>query len=73
MPTMTSSATPELRGKAFRGVFLRELHGYLITPVAWLFSVIFLLFAGAYTFYLGAFYERGQADLDPFFRFNPWL
>jgi len=61
------------RGMAFRGVFLRELHGYLITPVAWLFSVIFLLFAGAFTFYLGAFFERGQADLDPFFQFHPWL
>ena len=61
------------RGKAFRGVFLRELHGYLITPVAWLFAVIFLLSAGAFTFYLGAFFERGQADLDPFFRFHPWL
>jgi gliding motility-associated transport system permease protein len=61
------------RGMAFRGVFLRELHGYLITPVAWLFSVIFLLAAGAMTFYLGAFFERGQADLDPFFRFHPWL
>ncbi|HEX5354060.1 MAG TPA: ABC transporter permease subunit [Rhodanobacteraceae bacterium] len=58
---------------AFSGVFLRELRGYLITPVAWLFSVIFLLFAGALTFYLGAFFERGQADLDPFFQFHPWL
>lgn len=61
------------RGKPFLGVFLRELHGYLITPVAWLFCVIFLLAAGAFTFYLGAFFERGQADLDPFFRFHPWL
>ncbi len=61
------------RGHAFRGVFLRELHGYLITPVAWLFTVIFLLSAGAFTFYLGAFFERGEADLDPFFRFHPWL
>src|SRR5690348_17955060 len=58
---------------AFRGMFLRELRGYLITPVAWLFAVIFLLSAGAFTFYLGAFFERGQADLDPFFRFHPWL
>lgn len=66
-------ATQGRRGMAFRGVLLRELRGYLITPVAWLFSVIFLLFAGAFTFYLGAFFERGQADLDPFFRFHPWL
>ena len=26
-----------------------------------------------FTFYLGGFYERGQADLDPFFTFQPWL
>ncbi len=74
MPGVSSGlAADDSRGMAFRGVFLRELHGYLITPVAWLFSVIFLLFAGALTFYLGAFFERGQADLDPFFQFHPWL
>ncbi len=62
-----------LRGSAFAGVLLRELRGYLITPVAWLFTVIFLLLAGALTFYLGGFFERGQADLQPFFQFHPWL
>ncbi|WHZ18806.1 MAG: Gliding motility-associated ABC transporter permease protein GldF [Rhodanobacteraceae bacterium] len=73
MSGVTASAATDRRGSPFAGVFLRELHGYLITPVAWLFSVIFLLSAGAFTFYLGAFFERGQADLDPFFRFHPWL
>ncbi|HET7610890.1 MAG TPA: ABC transporter permease subunit [Rhodanobacteraceae bacterium] len=73
MPRVTPVAATDLRGHPFLGVLLRELRGYLITPVAWLFSVIFLLFAGAFTFYLGAFFERGQADLDPFFRFHPWL
>jgi len=29
--------------------------------------------ASAFTFYLGGFYERGQADLEPFFSFHPWL
>jgi ABC-2 type transport system permease protein len=28
---------------------------------------------GVFTFYLGAFYESNQADLEPFFRFHPWL
>ena len=51
----------------------RELYGYFSTPVAYVFIVIFLFLAGVFTFYLGAFYERGQADLDPFFRFHPWL
>lgn len=62
-----------LHGEAFAGVLLRELRGYLITPVAWLFTVIFLMLAGALTFYLGGFFERGQADLQPFFQFHPWL
>jgi ABC-2 type transport system permease protein len=37
------------------------------------FIVIFLLMTGVFTFYLGAFFESNQADLEPFFRFHPWL
>jgi ABC-2 type transport system permease protein len=51
----------------------RELTGYFATPVAWVFIVIFLVMAGAFTFYIGSFYDRGIADLDPFFTFHPWL
>ena len=29
--------------------------------------------SGALTFYLGNYFERGQADLNPFFQFHPWL
>jgi len=54
-------------------IMRRELAGYFATPVAWVFIVIFLVMAGAFTFYIGAFYERGIADLDPFFTFHPWL
>ena len=54
-------------------VFRRELASYFATPVAYVFIVIFLVLAGAFTFYLGGFYERGQADLLPFFGFHPWL
>jgi ABC-2 type transport system permease protein len=51
----------------------RELSSYFATPVAYVFITIFLLLAGWFTFYLGGFYERGQADLTPFFSFHPWL
>jgi len=51
----------------------RELRSYFATPVAYVFIVIFLLLSGSFTFYLGGFYERGQADLEPFFHFHPWL
>ncbi len=51
----------------------RELAGYFSTPVAYVFIVIFLALAGALTFYLGGFFERGQASLESFFMFHPWL
>jgi ABC-2 type transport system permease protein len=54
-------------------VLRREFASYFATPVAYVFIVIFLVLAGAFTFYLGGFYERGQADLLPFFNFHPWL
>ncbi|MFQ5470796.1 MAG: ABC transporter permease subunit [Gammaproteobacteria bacterium] len=54
-------------------IFTRELKNYFATPVAAVFIVIFLMLSGVFTFYLGGFYERGQADLQPFFVFHPWL
>ena len=54
-------------------IFKRELSGYFATPVAYVFIFIFLVLAGVFTFYLGGFYERQQADLTPFFSFHPWL
>lgn len=54
-------------------VMRRELSAYFATPVAWVFIVIFTALAAAFTFYLGGFYQRGLADLEPFFRFHPWL
>ncbi|MAZ66737.1 MAG: ABC transporter permease [Kangiellaceae bacterium] len=54
-------------------LFRREFNSYFATPLALIFIVIFLMLSGAFTFYLGHFYERGQADLEPFFAFHPWL
>ncbi|HJM61272.1 MAG TPA: ABC transporter permease subunit, partial [Alphaproteobacteria bacterium] len=54
-------------------IFRRELGGYFATPVAYVFIVIFLLLNGMFTFYMGNFYDRGQADLQPFFSWHPWL
>jgi ABC-2 type transport system permease protein len=54
-------------------VFRRELGAYFATPLAYVFIVMFLMLAASLTFYLGGFYERGQADLEPFFVFHPWL
>jgi ABC-2 type transport system permease protein len=54
-------------------IMRRELASYFATPLAYVFILIFLMLANAFTFYLGGFYERGQADLEPFFYFHPWL
>jgi ABC-2 type transport system permease protein len=51
----------------------RELAAYFATPLAYVFVLIFLVLSGVFTFYIGGFYERGQADLAPFFSFHPWL
>ncbi|MGH7093116.1 MAG: ABC transporter permease subunit [Stellaceae bacterium] len=51
----------------------RELTAYFTTPLAYIFIVIFLVLAGVLTFFVGDFFARGQADLQPFFTFHPWL
>lgn len=56
-----------------RSVFRREFASYFNTPVAYVFIVIYLMLSGVFTFYVGSFFERGQADLQPFFSFQPWL
>jgi len=56
-----------------KAIFRRELQSYFATPVAYVFIVIFLVLMGTFTFYLGGFYERGQADLSGFFAYHPWL
>jgi len=56
-----------------KALFRRELGSYFATPVAYVFIVIFLVLMGTFTFYLGGFYEQGQADLRSFFNFHPWL
>ena len=51
----------------------RELAAYFSSPVAYVFIVIFLLLTGFFTFMVGRFFERGTADLLPFFVWHPWL
>jgi ABC-2 type transport system permease protein len=53
----------------------RELKGYFASPVAYVFIVIFLLLVGFFTFMLGGapFFKLGQASLESFFRWHPWL
>ncbi|MFT5212001.1 MAG: ABC-2 type transport system permease protein [Flavobacterium sp.] len=54
-------------------IMKRELNSYFVTQLAYVFILMFLILSGVFTFYMGNFYERGQADLIPFFSFHPWL
>ena len=54
-------------------IIKRELGAYFSTPLAYVFIIIFLALSGALTFFMGAFFERGQSDLNSFFSFHPWL
>ena len=51
----------------------RELAAYFGTPLAYIFLVIFVSLTGAFAFYIGNFFERGQADLQAFFTYHTWL
>ncbi|HEY5761539.1 MAG TPA: ABC transporter permease subunit [Steroidobacter sp.] len=54
-------------------IFRREFASYFATPLALVFIVFFLVLTAAFAFQFGNFFERGQADLQPFFWFHPWL
>ena len=52
----------------------RELGAYFTSPLAYIFIVIFLLLCGFFTFFVGMFFERGEASLvRPFFDWHPWF
>lgn len=62
-----------IKTQGWKPVFKKEFKGYFTTPLAYIFLVIFLVLQGVFTFYLGRFFDRGQADLVSFFSFQPWL
>jgi len=51
----------------------REFAAYFATPLASVFLIVFVALTGAFAFYVGNFFDRGQADLYPFFAYHPWL
>jgi ABC-2 type transport system permease protein len=59
--------------KAVRIILGREFASYFSTPLARVVIIFFLVLANVLTFSFGALFERGQADLAPFFNFLPWL
>lgn len=59
--------------KPVRTILVRELSGYFATPIAYVVLAFFLLSANGLAFGLGGLFERGQADMAPFFTFLPWV
>jgi ABC-2 type transport system permease protein len=51
----------------------REFAGYFATPLAAVFLTLFVALTGALAFYIGGFFDRGQAELSAFFAYHPWL
>lgn len=54
-------------------ILKRELASYFATPLAYIFMVIYLFLSGVFTLYLGNLFAGGEASLQPFFMFHPWL
>lgn len=51
----------------------REFLAYFSTPLASVFLTIFVALTGAFAFYIGGFFENGEANLGAFFGYHPWL
>jgi len=56
-----------------RTIARRELGAYFSSPLAYVVIVIYLVLMGFFTFMAGGFFERGQANLESFFVWHPWL
>jgi ABC-2 type transport system permease protein len=62
-----------MKSCAARAIAKREWNAYFNSPVAYVFIIIFLVLSGFFTFSVSRFYEAGQADLQSFFFWHPWL
>ncbi|MEI6351974.1 MAG: ABC transporter permease [Verrucomicrobiota bacterium] len=51
----------------------REVAGFFASPVAYVFIVIFLMLAGFFTFMASGWFDVGEANLERFFMWHPWL
>jgi ABC-2 type transport system permease protein len=51
----------------------REFKNYFVTPLAYIFLVIFIALTGSFAFYIGRFFSSEQASLQVFFTYHPWL
>lgn len=50
-----------------------ELLSYFVSPTVYVFTVIFLMVMGFFTFMMSNFFEAGEASLNGFFMWHPWV
>jgi ABC-2 type transport system permease protein len=51
----------------------RELSTFFSTPIAYISLISYIVLSTMFMFYIGAFFQKGQADLQSFFVFQPWI
>ena len=54
-------------------IIRREFAAYFATPLAAVFLAVLVGVSCGMTFFVSSFFDRGQADLAPFFTWMPWL
>lgn len=54
-------------------VVKNELIRYFVSPLAYVYLFCFVILNASFAFYFGDFFNRGQADLQSMFAFQPWL
>lgn len=59
--------------KSIGPIFQREFLGYFRSPVAYVFLVVFLMASVGLAFFVGQFFKGGNASLESYFVFHPWL
>ena len=59
--------------KDINSILKRELKSFFITPVAYIYTAIFIVTCMSLTFYFGQYFESGVADLSNFFNYIPWI
>lgn len=59
--------------KGFFAIFQRELNSLFFSPVAYVFTFIFLVLAAVFTFHVGGltYFVRNEAALHAFFQWHP--
>lgn len=59
--------------RALWPLFQRECLAYYQTPLALVYTAVFLVLSNSFVFYLGDLYETGQASMQAYFRLLPWV